>query len=780
LLDKLTGKKKIEIVFVSGFSLIIVVLFYALISMNGLVLGIDPAVHIAKAQIFLETGQISVDSIGWVPPLFEILIAMYSLLGGAISAGQMLVVEKVLAVTADWLLFLVVYLVGSKFFDKKVGAIAAIFISMCYPIYFLNTWGGYTTVLGMAFLFLLFYVSYFAVKQFSYAVVTFFVAFTIFLAHQLTAFLAAVIMLPIMLLLIIKFKGAYLKAFILTVFGGMVAFFTFYYPAIANNLEVVIYHVFFGNKAYAVDIPYTSFQSFLLYFGCIQFLAIAGIGISYYLHREQKKMIGFVTLLLSLCVPLFFAKSYVFGFYLPFEWFTYYLAPPIAIFGAVCVVFIGQKFAVTLKKGLHKKWKIATCLIVIMACPIICFQVYNTYSEIMIAGAFNSRADMSTYDAATWVNQCYLGEVTIVVTLNPGEWFSVFSGKTVIAQTYDWEGATPVADSVLNLDYEIQGAPNMLRAYEHSGDVTSEDYVYINQLWHRVFYLSLAKDTLSFTQSGVNYTLALSELSRTVNLYSSSEEKTAVEFTYFNDQVVLTQTILIQNDSYPLNVSWSITPLNGEITNVQLLLTTNFDLEFHFDKAQILQFMEWTNPWEMPMKITKGKEWAIVDFSSSKLIDHYVGFYDQEKQTAVAFNFVDLPDWGNIGALTNRQIDAIRYQYNFKEIGANQTVLRQYQVLAIAKDSYPSLRPDELQNLFTLKVCPFTVSVHNYKEYMSEHNISLIVYDKTQFNLQTSSPLSASFLPELAQCKFLERVYSNSRYDIFRVLDNYNQTQVWK
>ena len=190
--------------------------------------------------------------------------------------------------------------------------------------------------------------------------------------------------------------------------------------------------------------------------------------------------------------------------------------------------------------------------------------------------------------------------------------------------------------------------------------------------------------------------------------------------------------------------------------------------------------MEWTNPWDMPTKTTPNKGWVSVNFSSSELSDHYIGFYDQTKQTAFALNFIDVPDWGSIDALANRQINAISYQYNFKEIGVNQTVQCQYQVLAVTKDSYPALQPNELANLFTLKVDQFIPSVHNYQEYIAENNISLIVYDKTQFNLQTSSALSEIFLPDLAQCEFLELVYSNSKYDIFKILDSYNQTHIWK
>jgi hypothetical protein len=40
-------------------------------------------------------------------------------------------------------------------------------------------------------------------------------------------------------------------------------------------------------------------------------------------------------------------------------------------------------------------------------------------------------------------------------------------------------------------------------------------------------------------------------------------------------------------------------------------------------------------------------------------------------------------------------------------------------------------------------------------------------------------PLASSFLPQLTKCHFLELVYSNCRYDVFKVLGNYTQTQVW-
>jgi len=92
-----------EVVFVAVFSVLISAIFYVLISMNGVVLGNDPAVHLEKAQIFLNTGQISLANIGWTPPLYQIVLAMFISLSGAADMGQMIFLVKVVAVICDWL-----------------------------------------------------------------------------------------------------------------------------------------------------------------------------------------------------------------------------------------------------------------------------------------------------------------------------------------------------------------------------------------------------------------------------------------------------------------------------------------------------------------------------------------------------------------------------------------------------------------------------------------------------------------------------------------------------
>ena len=116
-------------------------------------------------------------------------------------------------------------------------------------------------------------------------------------------------------------------------------------------LDLVIEYVFFEIKTYAYQIPYANFNSFMVNFGFIFFLGLAGIVISYFILKQKKKPIFYLILLLSFFVPLFFAESYLFGFYMPFQWFIYYLTPSMAILAAVSLVFIMDKFASSYAKN---------------------------------------------------------------------------------------------------------------------------------------------------------------------------------------------------------------------------------------------------------------------------------------------------------------------------------------------------------------------------------------------------------------------------------------------
>ena len=756
-------EKKIEIVFVTIFSVLILAIFYVLISMNGVVLGNDPAVHLEKAQIFLNTGQISLANLGWTPPLYEIVLAMFISVTGAASIGQFIFLVKVLTAIVDWLFFMGVYLFARKFFDRRIAIVAVILLLMCSPVYEMNQFGGSTTVLALAFVFLVLLYTPLAVERLGYLAVAFFAAFALVLSHQLAAFLAVFIMPPILLFMLIKSKGAHLKVVFALILGGGIAFFLYYFKAMWGYLDIVIKYVFFEVKSYAYQIPYVSFSEFLLNFGFILFFGLCGLIVSFYLLRKQKKSLFLLTLFLSFFVPLFFAESWLFGLYMPFQWFIYYLTPPLAVFAAVFSVFLFERFVGFYRNNrlkFRKSWaRIAVISTVVLLIVMVAYRSDVVYGRIMQASVYYATADAKAYDAGVWLKSTYPENVTVVDTEIPGFWFQEFSGKNVIAQTDPTVQRNEIAESVLSLSYEIEHSQTMIRAYEAKGDIYEEIFAPINQVWDRVSYCSAAGDFINLTVNGNEFKFPLSQLNKQVVLEDQVVPKRVI-VEYSNEYVNLTKTIEVNNNSYPFSVSWAISPLENDIDNVKLYLSTYFDLKFHFDEVQIPQFLDWINPWDAPASLrdAHGEDWAVVNFTSTELIDHYIGLFDNSSNVAFAFKFDDLPDWGNIGVLGNRQVDAVRFQYQFSSLAVNQSVSRSYQILAMTQNSYPSLQTSSLLNMFDFETAKFLVSARDFTDYIKSNDIGFIVYDRNQLDTQ------------MIHSKLLQLIYSNDRYVIFKVL----------
>ncbi len=755
-------KKIFETTFAVVFSAVILVLFYSITSMNGLVMGNDPAVHMEKAHIFLETGRIPLENLGWTPPLFQILLAIFISFTGATSISQLIFLEKALAVLVDWLLFFSVYLVASKFFSKKIGFVAAVLLLFCVPMYELNLWGGYTTILGLAFLLLLLVYLPFALKNFEHIIIAFFVAFSLVLSHQLTVFLTVLILPPIILFMFIKSRGKYFKALIAVILGGGIAFFLYYSQAMFPYLGVLIEHVFFMQKTTLYQIPGTTLNAFMVNFGFVFVISIAGIFIAFQKLRAKKQPLFFLILFMSFLVPLVLAESYLFGLYLPFQWFIYYLMPPIAVLAAVSIGFAADQLSTFYfkHKGSWKKFRLrlVTVSLVALAFLLLVVRFGTVYGKIMEGSLYYSTSDIKAYDAGTWLRNNFADNTTVIVTKVPGFWFRLFSGKTIIAETDPIIERNAIAAAVLELAYEIEHPLTLLRAYDMTkGDIADENYVSMNDVWRRVLYSAADGNKILYRANGIDKEIYLSNFTRE-SIFEDQSSPKKLTFSYFNDEVNITQTILVQNDKYPITVAWSLSPTESDITDVSLYLSTFFDLQFSFEEAYVPGILNWQNPWSNPSNI-KENEWAVVNFSSSTLTGNYLGFYDETAAVVFALNFQGLPDWGNVGALESNQIDAVRFQYNFNKIDINETSSFSYNFLTFSKTSTPEIpNLKDLKSIFEFKPTnTFELKSRDYHDYIKEYNIGFLVYDKNQLDTK------------IIRCKILEVVYSNDRYTIFKI-----------
>jgi hypothetical protein len=352
----------------------------------------------------------------------------------------------------------------------------------------------------------------------------------------------------------------------------------------------------------------------------------------------------------------------------------------------------------------------------------------------------------------------YPDEATVVVTEIPGFWFRLFSGKTVNAQTNPIVERNLIAESVLELSYEIEHPLTLVRAYDMTkGEVSDENYVSINHVWNRVSYSSADGSFVSYSVNGVDREIALSNLNRE-SFFEYKDSPKKLTFYYFNNEIRIAQNIIFQNDVFPITIVWELSPAESEISNVALYLSTFFDLSFAFEEAYIPGLLDWENPWSKPSEYY-GNDWAVVNFCYSSLTDNYLGFYDEAQKVVFALNFKEVPDWGNVGVLSSRQIDALRFQYIFDKININQQVSFTYQVLTFWENSFPAMQNvSDLENLFNFKpATSFDITSRDYHEYIGEFNIRFLVYDKNQLNTK------------IIGCRLLEIVYSNDRYVIFKI-----------
>jgi hypothetical protein len=546
------------------------------------------------------------------------------------------------------------------------------------------------------------------------------------------------------------------------VLGGGVAFFLYYFQAVMPYLGGIIEHLFLTQKTTLYQAPATTLNAFLFSFGFVFVFGLLGVFVAFFNLRKQKRLTLFLILFLGLAVPFVLAESYLFGLYLPFGWFLYYLMPSLVVFSGAFLVFGFDKVSAFYSKY-SRTWKkirlraVVVVLVVLMASMFL-VRFGTVYGKITEASVFYSTSDLKGCDAGVWLSQNYPGEATVVDTMVPGFWFQVFSGKNVIAATDPIIERNLVSETVLALSYELEHPQTLLTAFEAKGDISDETSVSVNDVWNRVSYSSGAGDFISYTINGVDKYMALSNFTRTMGFEGGSPPQLVIR--YANDEVTVAKTVTFQNDSYPMNIQWTITPLQAEVSNVVLYVSVFFDLRFSFTKAYLPGLLDWENPWAKPSS-SHGTEWAIVDFSPTTLTDNCIGLYDEQNAVTLALKFDKVPEWGNVGALASMQIDAVRFHYTFDKITPSQQATFAYQVVTFSRSSNPTAQatPD-VWGLFTAKVPVFDVKSRDYQDYIKENDVKFIVYDKNQLDTK------------MAQSKLLELIYSNDRYVIFKIRSN--------
>jgi hypothetical protein len=766
--------KTLEVTFIVAFSALVFAIFYSLLGANGLVLGNDPAVHLQTAEYFLSISKIPLSDVAWYTPLYQLVLDAFLAFTGVTSVEQKLILMKAFTALVDWLLIFSVYIVAAKFLGKKTGVLAALLMLLCFPLFELNSWGGYTSILSIAFMTLLLMYLALPLKSIGNTMVAFIFGFSMVLSHQLATFLAVFIFPPFILVVLVKSKGHASKALLAAVLGGAIAFLIYYVKPILPFLNDAISILLFQLTAMLYQVPSVSFNAFMVNFGFVFFFAFAGLIVAFFELRKRKSLGFYLLLVLAFAVPLFFSQSYLVGVYLPYQRFIYFLLPPLVFFASVSLSFVIDASLAGLSNN-RTSWKRnflkAVSVIIIFVLVVVVVARFDTVSgKIGEDTKFYSTSDVNAFQLGTWINQNFPDPSAAgVVTQNPGHWFAVYSDKTVFAETepiVDWNVNS---ECVLDMSYELVNPLTMVRVFEAKSGVFDDSYGQMDMVWKRIAYTPMDNNYFSYSDgNGTSHSFELSSLNRSISMDEVHNPKT-VSVRYSGSDFVLTEIIAVQNDTYPITVTWQVSALNGDLNYAHLYLKENLDPTWAFTKANVPGLLEWANPWDNATKIDAGN-WAITSFSSQNFKeDNCVDIYDASNRIAFALKFLDLPASGNVGALAIGNIDAVRWQYDFYRVSANYTVSVAYQMLSISLTSYPQLKdPHEMNTLFYMKTTAFDVKARNFASIIRDNHVAFIVYDATRFDKKTLNS------------GWIQLVYSNEEYVVLKIKINHPYPNIFE
>jgi hypothetical protein len=760
-LDRQT--KLLEIGFTAGFSAVVFLLFFFILGANGLVLGNDSAVHLNTALYYLNAGQLSIGDIAWYTPLYHIVLDNLIAFTGVTTFEQTLVLMKAFTALVDWLVVFSVYVVATKFLDRKTGALAAGVMLFAVPMFELNAWGGYTSLLSLAFMSLCLMYLALTLKGSGNTLVAFVLSFSLVLSHQLATFLAVIIIAPVVLVALFKLRGRQAKGLLAIVLGGAIAFGIYYLRPILPYISDLFTIVLFQLTVYSFQIPFVTFNSFMTYFGFLLLFAFAGLVMGYFELRKRKALSFYVLLVLAFGVPLLLTQSYLVGISLPYNRFVYFLMPPLAILAAIPLSQVIRYVLAAFRNnraGIRRvALKVVAVAIVVALVAVMVVRFQTVSANIAENSQYYSTSDSSGYQVGKFIKTNFNQYDQGVVTERPGHWLSQYTNMQILTQTDPAVDLSFAANCILDMSYEIMNPLTTTKVYD-SKSISDSLYYVTNMVWKQGAYFNTNGDGAYVTYRDANDTLvtvSLSTLNRTVSMDELNWPK-RITINYEGPVVSLQENILVQNDSYPVTVTWEISAENQTLNYVSLWLCEQLEPSLMFTKANIPELLSWSNPNENPTKTDPGL-WSTTEFTSDNLQSgSAVDIYDPTDQVGFALKFSDVPAWGNVGALANGRIDAMRWKYNFWQLVPNYTVTVQYQMVMFAMDSCPQLSsPQQMDSLFSLQVEPFTVDCRNFPALISDNNVKFIVYDATKFD------------PKMLTSGWLQLIYSNNEYVVLKI-----------
>ena len=751
----------IELVFVLIAASTLFIVTVHQMSTDGVLPGNDPAVHLAKAKQIVIDERVSYSEVAWYPPLFHTIVAMLQIFAGTLDIMVAAFLLKLLIATLNVLILLSTYLLGRKLFGTGVAVASAVFTVLSVPLFEMIFWGGYANFLGLAYIVFIFYILN---KDFRVSIKTFLLflgAFTIGLSHQLATFVFVLMFVPAFLVSTMGSKRKFLVFFAVIVGGGL-ALLAWYARMIIEYADVIMEHVFFAMEENVYNISAVTLDSLIKNFGATLFLALAGIYLTFILVKKKKVLKSSILIIFWLAVPFLLAQLHLFGIYLPYHRFIYFLATPIAILSGVTAYYIIKNAPTFLESKVIPKiakrgnipnatkiFTIALIFSLFFIQALAFLLVIQTYPQ------FYERASISSYNSGLWVKQHSVSDGTVITTRSPGSWFYIFSDHQTIQETDPLYQRSAVAEAVLYSFYEMENSITLTREFDPvSPSVGQAIYVSRFNIWTKA--LSIPKSQVDVTYVnplGEWVTVPLSETAKNIYWAQNSTDKAQLVSEYVHEHFTVEKIVTVSSSNSVINVEWNV-KAHQNLAYVKINIKNSFEFSLDFKEALIPRLLEWQNPWDNATHVN-ATEWALAEVSGI-LPEKLVAVRDKQNGILAAFEFDEYPAWFSVGALKNRFIDALRLKYDLGELGEGENQEISFSILAYA------FKPEEMEQwtISDLKQqfdaqTNLPVKAIDFRSFIEEYNIKFVAVDTQQVvsNIEVSPAL--------------DKIYENGRIIVY-------------
>jgi hypothetical protein len=739
-------------------------------STDGILPGNDPAVHIGKAEKIVTDERVTYSAVPWYPPLFHAVLAVLQIFSGTLDVIVAAFILKMLIATLNVLIMLSTYLLTRKLFGKGAAVATAVFVILSVPLIEMVFWGGYANFLGLAYIAFIFYIMN---KELQVTVKTFLLflgAFTIVLSHQLATFVFVLMFIPAFLFSTIGSKKRLLILLGLIVGGGL-ALLAWYARILLANTSAIIEHLFFTMEENVYNIPEVGLNALIRNnFGVSLFLALASIPLICILFKK-KSVKALVLVILWIAIPFIMSQSYLFGLYLPYIRFIYFLATPITILAGTFTYTVFRYSLtsfprlinsiisnITRKHRILKVTTIISLTIVSLALIITLFLFQGVFfvERNESYPKFYERASIASYNAGLWIKQHSLPDGTIVTSRSPGTWFNLFSNDHVMEETNPLYSRNAVAESVLYSFYEMENTRTLTREYTQASPSAGQAFfIQIYNIWRRGISIPNNETTIIYVDPfGEWITIPLSETNEHIYWKQRTADEAQLVSEYTHELFTVEKTIIFLSNSSVIDVRWKI-EAHQYLASAKLAFANNLSPSLDFKAALVPGVLNWQNPWDNPTNINIEGKWAVVEGPSDMLDENVAAIYDTQNKIEAVFEF-PIPDWFILGALDNRAIDAFRLRYEFGDLGEGETheIVCSYLLYASDFEEIEQMTASDLRKQLN-STANLPIQERDFRSYIEEYNIKFVVID-TQ---QVLSGTDAS--PDL------DRVFDNGRAIVY-------------